>query len=254
MTHVKAALGETRHRPWPLPEEPWLVSLRWVDRLFAHWRVPAAALRRVVPPQLELEAEDGDAWLGVVACEISRVRLRGTVPVPGFSSFPELDLRTYVTAGGRPGIYHLSLDAPLWTVVRAAQRKYGLPYFHSRVERRERGDGWIEFSSERRPGPRPPAAFAARYRPLGGRLRLAPDATARRLAERYCVYSVDAAGRVLRGELHQLPSDLRAARAEIARNTVAEPFGLPLTGEPLLNFSPRQGAVLWPFRPLAAGD
>ena len=38
----RAVLGETGHRPWPLPDAPWLMGQTWVNLLFAHWRVSAA--------------------------------------------------------------------------------------------------------------------------------------------------------------------------------------------------------------------
>lgn len=249
MIDVKAALGQTGHRPWPLPDEPWLVGQIWLDQLFAHWRVPAELLRRVVPPQLALDTRDGAAWLGVTPFEISGLRLRGTVPVPGFSRFPEINVRTYVLVGARPGIYFLSLDATLWAIVLGGRRKYRLPYFHARIEKREREDGWVDFAARRRSGESPPAAFEGRYGPVGGPLAHHPGSLERWLTERYCLYTVDEAGTVLRGDIHHAPWELYAARAELAVNTMAEPFRIPLDGAPLLNYSPRQESIVWPLRP-----
>jgi hypothetical protein len=48
--HQRAVLSEVEHRPWPLPDGPWLMGQTWVDLLFAHRRMPEEALRRVVPP------------------------------------------------------------------------------------------------------------------------------------------------------------------------------------------------------------
>lgn len=253
MIHVKAALRETDHRPWPLPDEPWVTGLRWSDQLLAHWPVPAAALRPAVPEGLALDTRDGVAWLGIVPFEVSRARLRGTVPVPGFSRFPEIDVRTYVIVGERPGIYYLSLDTTLWAVVGAARRKYRLPYNHARIGMRRRPGGQVSFSARRRRGQGPGAAFEASYGPVGGRLDFHPGSLERWLTERYCVYSVDERGRVLRGEIHHAPRPLHVARAEIALNTMADPFGAPLDGSPLLHFSPRQEVVAWPFRHLGGG-
>ena len=42
---------------------------------------------------------------------LSNFRLRGMLPIPGLNSFLELNVRTYVVAGGRPGIWFFSLDA-----------------------------------------------------------------------------------------------------------------------------------------------
>jgi len=54
------SLEHRAHRPWPLPERPWVIAQSWRHLLFAHWRVPAAVLRPLVPAALELEeAEPG---------------------------------------------------------------------------------------------------------------------------------------------------------------------------------------------------
>lgn len=49
-----AVLEQTARRPWPLPEKPWLMGQVWLDLLFAHWRAPEGALRKVVPRELPL--------------------------------------------------------------------------------------------------------------------------------------------------------------------------------------------------------
>ena len=82
----------------------------WHDLLFLHWRVPAASLRAHLPPELELETFDGDAWLGVVPFRMVDTRFRWLPRVPTAHTFPELNLRTYVRAGGRSGVWFWSLD------------------------------------------------------------------------------------------------------------------------------------------------
>src|SRR5436305_990969 len=104
-------LAETGHRPWPLPDRPWLMAQSWLDLLFAHWRVPADELAAVLPPQLPVDSYDGSAWLGVTPFWVGAVRLRGLPHVPCVTSFLETNVRTYVTIDGKPGIYFISLDA-----------------------------------------------------------------------------------------------------------------------------------------------
>ena len=83
----------------------------WHDLLFAHWRVSAAALRPLVPEGLAIDEFDGSAWLAVVPFRMSGVRLRWTLALPWLSVFPELNVRTYVTYKGKPGVWFFSLDA-----------------------------------------------------------------------------------------------------------------------------------------------
>src|SRR5918998_2507341 len=115
-------VAETAHRPWPLPDGPWLMAQTWGDLLFAHWPVPVEALRPLVPRPLPVDTFDGTAWLGVTPFEVSGLRLRGTVPAPRLSRFAELNVRTYTSHGGKPGIWFFSLDAASAVAVAAARR------------------------------------------------------------------------------------------------------------------------------------
>ncbi|MDX6448185.1 MAG: uncharacterized protein QOD08_648, partial [Gaiellaceae bacterium] len=83
----------------------------WDDLLFAHWVVPEARLRPHLPDALELDLHDGTAYLGITPFEVTGLRVRGTLPLPRVSTFLELNVRTYVTDGDKPGIWFFSLDA-----------------------------------------------------------------------------------------------------------------------------------------------
>jgi uncharacterized protein YqjF (DUF2071 family) len=165
--HQRSVLTDRDHRPWPLPQGSWLMGQTWVDLLFAHWPLPEEALREVVPPQLPLDTYDGSAWIGVTPFCVRGLRLRGTPPAPALSSFPELNVRTYVSVEGKPGIYFLSLDAGRHAAVHAARRSYRLPYFHSQIEV-ERDGQEIGYDLRRTSGDGPSACFTASYGPQGG--------------------------------------------------------------------------------------
>jgi uncharacterized protein YqjF (DUF2071 family) len=240
----QASLDETEHRAWPVPETPWLQGQTWERLLFAHWQVDREALRALVPAELELDTFAGAAWLGITPFRISGFRLRGTPPAPVLSSFLELNVRTYVEHGGRPGIWFFSLDAASRLAVELARRVYRLPYFHARMSARSRG-GWIEYASGRR---EQPAVFEGRYRAVGEPAPAAPGTVEHFLTERYCLYVVHA-GAVHRAEIHHPPWMLQEAEAEIELNTVA-PQSLGVAGAPaLLHYSERQDVVIWPLAP-----
>jgi uncharacterized protein YqjF (DUF2071 family) len=176
-------LSVTDHRPWPLPGGSWIMAQSWEDLLFAHWRVDAEAVRRLVPAELEVQQHDGSAWLGVTPFVLTGFRLRRTLPLPVVSAFAEVNVRTYVTAGGKPGIWFFSLDTSSRGAVEAARRLYKLPYFHARMSVAHRGER-IEYASARRDGARP-FVFEAAYRGTGsayeprpGTLEHSPSATA----------------------------------------------------------------------------
>jgi uncharacterized protein YqjF (DUF2071 family) len=218
----------------------------WEDLLFAHWRVPAAALRPLVPPALDVDVFDGTGWLGVTPFRISGLRLRGTLPFPRVSTFLELNVRTYVTLEGKPGIWFFSLDAESRLAVEAARRGYRLPYHHARMAARREGD-WIAYESSR-VGRSDPHVFSARYRPAGETFQATPGSLEEFLAERYCLYASDGRDRLFRADIHHPPWPLQRAEAAIELNTMA-PAGLELPDEPpLLHFSARQDVVIWPLR------
>jgi uncharacterized protein YqjF (DUF2071 family) len=130
---MSANLEQVAHRPWPLPPGGWVMAQIWHDLLFAHWPVPQAVLRPRIPAQLAVDTFDGQGWLGVVPFRMSGVRLRGTPRVPWLSAFPELNVRTYVVADGKPGVWFFSLDAGNAIAVAIARAWFHLPYFRARM-------------------------------------------------------------------------------------------------------------------------
>ena len=249
----RAVTVDTDHRPWPLPDRRWTMGQTWESLLFAHWPVPAEELRRIVPAPLSLDSFDGQAWLGITPFVVRGLRLRATLPLPYLSSFPEINVRTYVTVADKPGIYFLSLDAARRLAVFGARRTYRLPYFHAAMTVGG-SEAEVDYSSRRISSDGPQADFRARYRAAGATYRATAGSLDHWLTERYCLYTIDERRRVWRGEIHHPPWALQRARAQIERNTMAEPFGVELIGEPLLHYAPRQDVALWPLARADASD
>ena len=86
--------------------------------------------------------------------------------MPWVSSFRELNVRTCVTAGGKPGIWFFSLDCESPGAVEVARRTYRLPYFRARMSSQRDGDE-IEYSSVRCEPGSDGVVFHARYAPDG---------------------------------------------------------------------------------------
>jgi uncharacterized protein len=234
-------LRELSHRPWPVPQRPWLMGQTWERLLFAHWRVEPDRLRTLVPDELPLDTHDGAAWVGLTPFAVTGLRLHGLPPSPLGSSFPELNLRTYVTVGGRPGIHFFSLDAGNRAAVRAARLSYRLPYRHARMTVHAHGER-TRYASRRDDGS---GAFRAEYGPCGSAFAASPGSLEHFLTERYCLYVVDR-GRVLRADIHHPPWPLRPATADLAENRVALSQGVELPPHPpLLHYSRRQDVVVW---------
>ena len=236
----RAGLERTEHRPWPLPEGSWTIAQSWVDLLFAHWPVDRDALRKLVPAGLELDEHDGSAWLGITPFLITGFRLRGTLPLPVVSTFPELNVRTYVTCEDKPGVWFFSLDTSSRIAVEAARRAYKLPYFHARTVHERRG-GRVEFSNARHHSDR---VFEASFRDATTEaFEPSPGSLEHFLTERYCLYAHDDDG-LHRADIHHPPWRLRPAEAEIGANTMP-PEGVNLAGEPHFHLAERQDVVIW---------
>ena len=105
-----------------------------------HWTVDAQALGQLLPAGVELDTYQGRAYLGVVPFRMEGIRPRFTFDVPGLSAFAELNLRTYVTVQGVPGVWFFSLDTAQPTVVQLARAAFHLPYLNARMWTRKQGD------------------------------------------------------------------------------------------------------------------
>lgn len=241
---MHSALQSVAHRPWPVPSGPWLMAQSWHDLLFAHWPILPGVLRPLVPTQLELDTFDKQCWVGVVPFRMSGVRARGLPAIPGTSCFPELNVRTYVACGGKPGVYFFSLDAANWLAVRAARMAYRLPYFYARMQSDDTG-GEILYRSKRWKGE---AEFQGRYRPVTNVSHRNIKTLEHWLTERYCLYAT-VNDRTFRGEIHHPPWPLQDASAEINLNTMARAAGIALPDtKPLLHFARRLDVLIWPLR------
>jgi uncharacterized protein len=210
----------------------------WLDLMFAHWPLPETTLRQVVPATVPIDTFDGTAWIGVTPFEIVGAHLRGVPPLPWLSRFPELNVRTYTTIGGRPGIWFFSLDAASAAAVTAARRTYRLPYFRAAMRIECDGDR-IAYRSARGG-----AHLEVAYAPVGEARPPAAGTLDHWLTERYRLYTLDR-GRVRWGDIHHPPWPLQGATARFAINTMA-PVALPQR-EPLLHFARRQDVVIWPL-------
>jgi uncharacterized protein YqjF (DUF2071 family) len=175
---------------------------------------------------------------------MTNVAPRGVPSLPWLSEFPELNVRTYVRVGERPGVYFFSLDAGSALAVQTARTLLNLPY-HSASMTVSAERGSIRYESQR--SGEPGARFSATYRPVGPVRRAARGTLEYFLTERYCLYNLHHNGEPYRLEIHHPAWPLQSAEATFDRNTMAEAAGLVLGGTaPLLHYAHRQDMVAWP--------
>jgi uncharacterized protein YqjF (DUF2071 family) len=117
-----------------------LLHQKWKNRTFLHWAYDPADVRRALPPGLEPDTFNGKAWVGLTPFVVAGFRPTGLPPVPGLSTFPETNLRTYVRdRRGRDGLWFLSLEVSRLATVVGARTFYWVPYHWAtmRVDERD---------------------------------------------------------------------------------------------------------------------
>jgi uncharacterized protein len=240
------------HRPWPLPDRPALMGQSWIDLLFVHWSVPVSALREFVPPSLKIDTHEGKAWIGVTPFRIAGLRPRLGPALPVISTFEEINVRTYVTFEGKPGIWFLSLDAQSLPGVLAARAGYHLPYHYAvlRHSCHPGGEAGTQpehrYSATRVSGS---GRFRASFTPREISSEPFPGTFAHWASERYCLYSEDRDGVLYRADIHHAPWRVASAYGEVFEDSLV-PESLRLTGEPRLHYGPRQDVLIWSAEPV----
>jgi uncharacterized protein YqjF (DUF2071 family) len=212
-----------------LPDAPVRVPTsfqRWEHVAFVHWRYPASAVRPVVPAGLEVQEIDGSAWVGFVPFLLAGLRPPGLPAVPGWSTFAELNLRTYVSDGERDGALFLRVLCARRLVAGAFRAGLGLPYVYS-PGRVEKGVGATSYE----------AAGTSALVVVGPREE--PDALITSLTGRWSTFTPHL-GRLWRIPVDHQPWPLHPARLECFSTSMLADAGLPPPpdDQPLVHWSP----------------
>jgi uncharacterized protein len=224
----------------------------WGRLLFMHWPFAPSALRPLVPPHLSIDTYEGQAWVGVVPFAMWGVRPYLAPPVPGLSSFLELNVRTYVHHDGVPGVLFLSMDIDSSVAKWGARQFYFLPYYTAEMSLARNGQT-IQYASRRTDSDAPAAAFEAAW--SYGELLPPPEPDSLQffLTERYCLYT-EAREQLYRCHVSHQPWPLRSAHLSSHRSDVIEALGLPTpTGAPLLHYAEEIKVDIWPLTRVRQG-
>ncbi|AHG02957.1 hypothetical protein HALDL1_04580 [Halobacterium sp. DL1] len=223
------------------------MHMSWRHVLFANWPVDPSVVRPHLPEALDLDTFDGRAWLSVVPFTNVDVRPTWAPKDLGFR-LPELNLRTYVTHDGDPGVYFFSLDAEGVFGVLGARLLHSLPYYYARIDLQTDGER-VRFESDRlHPGARP-VRFRGTYEPTGDRVSVEPGSLAHFLVERGRYYTESPAGEIKYATVDHEPWPLYEADVSIEANTLfrANWFAHPET-DPVHFYSPGVETVASPSR------
>jgi hypothetical protein len=227
---------------------PWVMAMDWIETLFLHWRVDAQALRPRIPDDLAIDTYDGDAWVSIVAFRIAGARPRGLPPALAWHTFPEINVRTYVTGASRPGVWFFSLDAHSRFAVALGRGAFSLPYRLARITLRA-GDDALAYECTRTQRDAPSAGFAASARAHGAERAATPGSLDHFLAERLAFYTRDRRGRTRRCDVAHAPWPLRDATAAVRTNTLLPAAGIDVAAPHALAHVSRGVRVrAWPLR------
>jgi uncharacterized protein len=228
----------------------WIMLQPWHDVLFAHWPLAAGALRARLPVGLELDLYDGQAWLGILAMQMRGVRPRWLPPLPVLSSLAQVNVRTYVVAGGVRAVYFFGLYASSLLASLGARIFFSLPYFRADVSLRPGGDG-LRLDCRAWDSRPVRALMRATYRPLSKPYRPADGTLEHWFAERYRLYTTGPGGDLYYGDIGHEPWSLQPAELRIEENSLPAAHGLPEpVGVPAAHYSLGREARIWPLQRL----
>ncbi|MGG1398021.1 DUF2071 domain-containing protein [Bacillus salipaludis] len=238
-------MNDVGHRSWPLPSKYWIMRQTWSNILFLHWPIPLNILRPHIPSSLQIDTFNGSAWIGVIVFVLEGIFPRGISSISLTPKFPEMNVRTYVTCDGKPGIYFLSIDVENWASLKIAKRWFHLPYYSAQVSFRKEGQSF-HIHSSRNGNFNTPITFKGKYVPVSEVYFPKEGTLDHWLTERYCLYSSNNGDNIYCGEIHHLPWPLQKAEMEIFRNTLLSPFHFDISEvDPIVHFSTGVESLMW---------
>jgi uncharacterized protein len=205
---------------------------RWRWLTFLHWRYEPAAIRPLLPPQVQLDTWDGGAWIGLTPFLLTGLRPPYSPALPWLSHFPETNVRTYVRGpDGAPGIWFFTLEADRLAAVAGARALYRLPYRWATM-RVSRSGRLVEYESRRRFGFARLSIAIQRGEPMD-----AGDFD-NFLTARYRLYTMFGK-RLAFAQIEHAPWPLHTARVLRLEQNLIERSGPPrVHGSPVVHFSP----------------
>lgn len=203
------------------PDMRAVASQDWHHLVYMHWPAAPEALRPLLPAGLHLDLHRGRAWVSVIPHVAAAHHHPGAAPQgPDYAA---IHVRTYVHAGGVPGIWYLSIDASSRLAVATGRLVTGLPFLFSQIRDGNEGAA-IEYESVRQSGHHPSHRVEATIgQPTGLYMAGTLDHF---LLERYAIYGRHL-GQLWRLRMHHAPVIARELRGVEVEDELVSAAGLP---------------------------
>lgn len=211
---------------------------RWESVTFVHWSYEPADVEALLPQGLAPDLYQGRAWVSLTPFLMTRTRTPGMPSVPGVSTFPETNVRTYVRDHtSRDGLYFLTLECTRSATL-AARPALQLPYSWARMSV-DRQAQTVRYTSTRRLPPNDAADLDLTVQigdPIPESQRSALDDW---LTGRWRAFTGKGQVRACVNVEHE-PWPLHTAAITHCSGGLVAATGVPApAGEPLVHFSPR---------------
>lgn len=226
-----------------LPDRlPWMMKQTWGDILFLHYPVKKEMIEILLPPKLQLDTFEGQAWITIVPYVIKSIGVRGLPFIPLGRGIPGINVRTYVKMGEKPGIYFLKLAIPQKFAAKMAKYLFHLPYIPMELSFKKT-EKMFQFESKTNPFP-----FTCQYRVLPISSLTKKGTLEEWLLERYCFYTTNTKGKVFRCDIIHEPWSIHNVELENMKNDLLSTFHIQSEStQPLVQYSKDANVRLWPI-------
>lgn len=228
-------LAIREHRPFELAAGEWKWFQRWEQVYFLHWKVPSETVQAMLPDSLVVEEIDDSAWISVVMFDMVGAKYRGFPPFKPLSNFGEVNIRTYVSCNGVPGVYFLKIFGGKKLSNLIARMTSGLPYENSHFITKGNVVKVIQM--------KPRQSFLLDGI-VGNKIDHLTEID-RFLTDRYCLYDDRKTGQMQRFHVHHKPWVIRSLRVDDLHNNLIDYRPL-LDGDPdLTHYSNGVDVLVW---------
>tara|TARA_B110000444_G_scaffold236224_1_gene247925 strand:+ start:650 stop:1372 length:723 start_codon:yes stop_codon:yes gene_type:complete len=213
-----------KHIPFKLPKRNYSLIQNWRHLSFMHWEVDPIKLKPYIHKGLEIDTFNGKSYITTIPFLMNKVRPRLTFPIPGISSFPEFNIRTYVTYQNKPGVLFLTLDAKSKISCAYAPWAYSLPYTYAKGYVKIIKDGY-EWKSKR---VKKNLELIGSCHSIGELTKSEPGSLDEFLLERYCLFTFHNKKLCIAYTKHA-PWTFKKAKADIIKNTLTKSYQLGIS-------------------------